>query len=246
MSEEKQETLTFKKTTIWQTATFVLLGLLIISVFTSGFGLKDLGGIPTTQAVGQQPSVQAPTVQVNTKLDVKLTENEHILGEKNAKIKMLEFSDFECPFCGRVFSDALAQLKISSYFKTGKVNLIYKHLPLNSIHQYAQKAAEASECAAQQGKFWEYHDLLFANQQALTIPSLQTYAKQLGLDTTKFNTCLETGATAAKIKADMDQATSLGARGTPYFVLVNDKGETQTISGAAPWANFEAAINALL
>src|SRR3989344_3595254 len=135
MSEEKQETLTFKKTTIWQTATFVLLGLLIISVFTGGFGLKDIGGIPTTQAVGQQPSVQAPTVQVNTKLDVKLTENEHILGEKNAKIKMLEFSDFECPFCGRVFSDALAQLKISSYFKTGKVNLIdRKSTRLNSSH----------------------------------------------------------------------------------------------------------------
>ncbi|PIN95708.1 hypothetical protein COU56_00740, partial [Candidatus Pacearchaeota archaeon CG10_big_fil_rev_8_21_14_0_10_31_9] len=130
-------------------------------------------------------------------------------------------------------------------FKNGDVAIVYKHFPLTSIHPYAQKAAEASECANRQGKFWEYHDTLFENQQALDVPSLKLYASQLKLDTTKFNKCLDGGEASAKVNKDSQDAQVAGGQGTPYFVLVNKKGETQAVSGAVPYANFEAAISSL-
>lgn len=241
---EKEASISFKKSTLWKVGTFVFLGLFIISLITGGFGGIIAGGNSGTG------NVIAPSgnggAQPSGNIKVSVGSDDPVLGDKNADISIIEFSDFQCPFCERAYSGAVTEFQNSDYFKNGEVNLVYRHFPLNSIHPQAQKAAEASVCAGNQGKFWEYHDTLFENQAALDIASLKSYASKLGLDTAKFNKCLDGGEAASKVSKDLASATAAGGQGTPYFVLINKKGETQAISGAVPYANFEAAIQALM
>jgi len=242
--EEKETSISIKKSTLWKVGTLVFLGLFIIALFTGGFNGIISGGSLTGAVVKDVPTGDSPTLP-NSQVKVNIGSDDPVLGSKNAKISIVEFSDFQCPFCERAYSGAIAQFKQSDSFKKGEVNLVFKQFPLNSIHPYAQKAAEASECANRQGKFWEYHNKLFENQQALDITSLKNYASQVGLNTATFNKCLDGGEAAGKVSKDLSEATSAGGQGTPYFVLVNKNGETQAISGAVPYAQFEAAINAL-
>ncbi|MAF36092.1 hypothetical protein CL622_03165 [archaeon] len=246
----KEETITMSKSSMWKGAAVVLGILLVVSVFTGGFGRGDgadsgaTGGAVTPPqappAAGNTPPPPSPTITLS------LGDTDPILGDKDAPITVVEFSDFQCPFCERAFSGAVTELKNSQDFKDGKVNFAYLHFPLNSIHPLAQKAAEASECANRQDKFFEYHDMLFANQHALDIASLKKYAADLSLDTGEFNKCLDTDEAAGKVSADLGKATAAGGRGTPYFVVLNnDNGETQTVSGAVPFAQLDAAIKAL-
>jgi protein-disulfide isomerase len=114
-----------------------------------------------------------------------------------------------------------------------KIRFVYRDFPLTSLHQYAEKAAEASECADDQGKFWEYHDLLFANQSALDVDSLKSYAAQLGLDTAKFNDCLDSGKQTAEVQKDAQDAKSYGATGTPAFFI-----NGVLVSGALPFEDY--------
>lgn len=238
-------TITLKKASLWKIGTFLFLGLFIISLFTGGFGGMLGGSNPGTGnvVVNNEPS---GNTGVAGNINPSIESNDPVLGDKNAKISIVEYSDFQCPFCERAYSGAIAQFKSSDYFKKGQVNLIYKHFPLTSIHPQAQKAAEASECANRQGKFWEYHDKLFTNQQALDIQSLKNYAGQVGLNTATFNKCLDEGEAAAEVNKESQQAQSAGGQGTPYFVLINKDGDTQAVSGAVPFSNFESAIQSLL
>lgn len=120
------------------------------------------------------------------------------------------------------------------------VRLVYKHFPL-PIHANSRKAAEAAECAADQGNFWEYHDKLFENQETLYVPMLKDYAKQTGLNTTQFNACLDSGAMSNRVEQDKKEGESLGVRGTPTF-FVNGK----LISGAQPFSVFDDAVSKAL
>ncbi len=134
------------------------------------------------------------------------------------QITVIEYSDFQCPACGAAYPEVKNIIN-----KTGdKVKFVYKQFPLTSIHPYAFKASEASECAADQGKFWEYHDKLFDNQQKLDIGNLKKYAEQVGLDTQSFNQCLDSGAMSERVRADMNDARSAGVTATPTF-FVNGK-----------------------
>ncbi len=241
MTEEKNNksvTITIKKDMLWKAGTFVFAALFLIGLFSGWFGVgsSDVRDIaPTGQA----------TDTINTKALIE--DGDPVLGDENADVSIVEFSDFQCPFCGRAHTGALADFKNSDYFKDGQVNLVYKHFPLNSIHPYAQKAGEASECANRQGKFWEYHDTLFANQAALDTVSLKSYAAQLGLDTNEFNSCLDGNEASSEVNKELAQATAAGGRGTPYFVIVNNNnGDAIPVSGAVPFAQLEAAINAVL
>jgi len=138
----------------------------------------------------------------NSNIKISLDSSDPILGDSNAPISVIEYSDFECPFCERAYSNTIASLKESDAFKNGEINLIYRHFPLNNIHPKAQKAAEASVCAQKQSKFWEYHDTLFENQNALAVDDLKSYASDLGLNQAKFDSCLDNGE--AKDKVDKD------------------------------------------
>ncbi len=158
----------------------------------------------------------------------------HIRGNKNAKVKLVEYSDFQCPFCERHYP-TLKKI-LADY--GDQVSLEYKHFPLNSIHPYAQKAAEASECASEQGKFWEFHDKAFENQQNLNFDALKQWAADLKLNTTRFNNCLDSGKYAAKVQAQEDEGVKLGVDGTPG-TLING----QLVSGALPYDAFKQIID---
>jgi protein-disulfide isomerase len=141
-------------------------------------------------------------------------DGDHVKG--SGSIEIVEYSDFECPACGRAFP------YVKSLAESGEVKIIYKQFPLTNIHKKAFKAAEASECAADQGKFWEYHDLLFANQNALDVGSLKNYAQQLSIDSGNFTLCLDSGSMRNRVEKDMREGSSLSVSGTPTF-FVNGK-----------------------
>src|SRR5207247_10400930 len=132
-----------------------------------------------------------------------------------AKVAVIEYSDFQCPFCGRYAKETFPQIT-SDYVDTGKVRYVFHDLPLD-FHKYAFKAAEAAHCAGDQGKFWEMHGLLFQNQAALAPEQLPAHAKGLGLNESAFSQCLESGKFAAQIRQDIAQAGTAGITGTPTF-----------------------------
>ena len=136
-------------------------------------------------------------------------------GPADAVVTIVEFSDFECPFCGALFP-ALKALE-KSYPDT--VRLVYRQFPLTSIHPYAQKAGEASLCALEQGRFWEMHDSLFGFQEDLRVESLKQRAAELNLDVAAFNACLDSGSQAARIKKDMEEGAKAGVSGTPTLFV---------------------------
>ena len=165
-------------------------------------------------------------------------------GPADAKVTIVEFSDFQCPYCSRFTTETLPQI-LSNY--GDKVRFVFMNFPLPSIHENAQKAAEAGECANEQGAFWQFHDIMFQNQSALTVDNLKSYAAQLNLDTAKFNECLDSGKMASAVEADMTAAekaatdAGLTRFGTPAFFINGN-----SLSGAQPYANFKAAIDAAL
>jgi protein-disulfide isomerase len=154
-------------------------------------------------------------------------------GSDEAKVTIVEFSDFQCPYCSRA-RGTLARL-LEEY--KGKVRLVYRHFPL-AIHAEAEKAAEASLCAQDQGKFWELHDRMFAEQDKLSVGDLKAAAKDLGLGATTFDACLDEGTKSAAVAADVRAAREVGVQGAPAF-FVNGA----LISGAAPYEQFKAFVD---
>ena len=170
-------------------------------------------------------------------------------GDANALVVLVEFTDYQCPFCGRHVRDALPQIE-AEYVKTGKLRYVTREFPLESIHPQAFKAAEAALCAGDQGKYWEMHDRLFANQRALGPEHLAAHAQAVGADAAKFGECLESGAKAAKVRRDLADGAKAGVTGTPAFFLGVAHGATvkvvRAIKGALPFAAFKEAIDATL
>jgi protein-disulfide isomerase len=154
-------------------------------------------------------------------------------GPAKAPIQIVEFSDFECPFCFRV-NPTIAQL-FSTY--GDRVRLVYRHYPLPN-HPNARPAAEAAACANEQGKFWEYHDRLFANQAHLAAGDLKQHAAELGLDAAAFAACVDSRKFQKDVDADMDAAQALGVSGTPHFFI-----NGRPLSGAQPFESFKAVID---
>ena len=145
------------------------------------------------------------------------SDSDHTKG--TGQIEVIEYSDFQCPACGA--AEPYVREIVSKY--GDKIRFTYKQFPLTSIHPYAFKAAEASECSADQAKFWEYHDKLFDNQQKLDVGSLKKYAEQVGLDTKLFNACLDSGAMSSRVSSDINEARSKGVGSTPTFFVDGKK-----------------------
>ena len=171
-------------------------------------------------------------------------------GKADAPLTILEFTDYQCPYCSRFTTQTLPQLA-SEYIDTGKVRLVLLDMPLESIHDKAFKAAEVSHCAADQGKFWEMHDRLFANSQALEPWS--AHATELGLDVAAFEQCVSSGKHAASVRADMALAEKAGASGTPSFVIAktdpaapNKVTGIQFLRGAQGFNAFKTALDGAL
>jgi protein-disulfide isomerase len=154
-------------------------------------------------------------------------------GPKDAKVTIVEFSDFECPYCGQAH-DTVEQV-MNTY--AGKVRLVYRQFPL-SFHPHAAKAAEASLCAADQGKFWEYHDVLFKNQKKLEPADLKSHATEVGMDAQKFGQCLDSGDKKKAVDADQQAGLAAGVGGTPAFFI-----NGIFLNGAQPIDEFKKVID---
>jgi len=179
----------------------------------------------------------APAIRVmfeppRTKVDV--ASNDPALGASSAPITIIEFSDFQCPFCQRA-APTLKQIRA----KYGdKVRVVWKDFPLTQIHPQAFKAAEAGHCAGEQGKFWEFHDQMFGNQAALQPDSLKKYAADMGLDATKFNACLDSSKYAERVRDGVAAGTRLGVNSTPTLYI-----NGRMLTGAQPYEMFASIID---
>ncbi len=172
-----------------------------------------------------------------------------MLGETDAPVTIVEFSDYQCPFCRRYSLTVFPVLK-REYIDTGKVRYVFRDFPLTGIHQQAEKAHESAHCAGEFNKYWEMHDVLFEKQNDLMLPSLKQYAAELGLDSTTFEECLDSGKYQVAIQKDVEDGGAAGIRGTPsFFVGKSGSGDSITgtiIRGAQPLAKFQTIIDQLL
>ena len=137
-------------------------------------------------------------------------------GPADAPVVLVEFADYECPFCGRFFRETYPTL-ISEY--GDRMRYVFRNYPLSNLHPNASKAAEGGECAFDQDMFWEYHDLLLQRQAALDVPSLKRYAAELGLDLERFSTCLDSGQKIDVVATDLQDGLGYGVTGTPTFFI---------------------------
>jgi protein-disulfide isomerase len=149
--------------------------------------------------------------------------NDHIQGNPSAQVTLLEYGDYECPYCG----EAYGVLKEVQKHMGATIRFVFRNFPLREMHPHAMKAAEAAEAAGAQGKFWEMHDMLYENQESLAIEDLRGYAKALGLDSAKFDHALEAGTYKAKIMHDFKTGVMSGVNGTPTLFINDERYEDE-------------------
>jgi protein-disulfide isomerase len=172
------------------------------------------------------------------------------LRQEGATLALIEFSDFQCPFCARWANETLPQLK-RDFVETGKLAYVLMHLPLENIHPRAFELAQAAVCAGDQARLWGMHDLLFSKPGAFSRVDLMSHARLIGLDEAPFNTCLDAEDAAARIRASMLEATRLDVTSTPTFFLGSrdERGNVRIrrrINGGHPYVTFRTAIEQLL
>jgi len=213
--------------------------------------IKEIISAVQAKAPAPQPAQTPSQPSAPQTFQVSL-DDDPFKGDPNAPVTVVEFSDFQCPFCSRFFTQTLPALQ-ENYIDTGKIKLVYKDLPLDNLHPNARPAHIAAECADEQGKFWDYHDVLFEKQSEwnrLSSADLSTqltqYATSMGLNSASFESCLSSPSMADEVNADFLQAASYGATGTPTFFIGNEKNGFIKLVGAQPYAAFQAAIDAQL
>lgn len=196
--------------------------------------LSDIGSLAARPGPAVDEEEEGPA---KVEMGQLVNDSDPQRGPKDAKVTIVEFSDYECPFCERFYQQTLPQL-LKDY--GDKVRFAFKDFPL-PMHPQAQKAHEAAHCAGAQGKYWEMHDMLFDNRSNLGVEALKRYGRNLGLNTEKFNQCLESGQFEKKVKDDMRVARSVGVNGTPTFFI-----NGQRLVGAQPIEAFKDKIDAIL
>jgi protein-disulfide isomerase len=178
-------------------------------------------------------------------------DDDPLMGDRKARLVLVEFSDFQCPFCARFASETLPEIR-KDYIKTGKLKYVFRDFPITSAHKDAFKAALASGCALDQGKYWEMHDQLFENQAAFTTYNLIQRAETVGLNKEKFEKCLNDNEYANEVQNDFAEGLRAGVNQTPTFFLGLTEPNSPkvkvlaVIAGAKPYAVFKAAIDSAL
>lgn len=223
----------------------IIAGLLIgLSI------IYAVGKNATPSGAGQLANV-AQNTQASENLEnnvAPVSKKDHLLGDANAPIKLIEFSDPECPFCKRFHTT------LQNVFKknNGKVAWVYRYFPLDSLHSKARKESEAIECAAELGgnnKFWAYLDRLMEitpSNNGLDSAELPRIAAYVGLDVATFTACLTSGRTASRVENDYQEAITSGGQGTPYSVAIGLNGKRAVIAGAYPEDSVQQTIDSLL
>jgi protein-disulfide isomerase len=224
----------------------LVLGVAIISVgalLMVNFNKKDGGEVKGEKVAGeeQQPAAEGTkpaAEQPQAQAVPAISDNDYVKGNQDASVALIEYSDFECPYCLR--HNATMEQIYNEY--KDKIKVVFRHFPL-SFHENAQKAAEASECAGEQGKFWEMHDKIFAANEAgtMSVEQWKKYAAELKLNTTQFNSCLDDGKYVNEILREQAAGQAAGVEGTPATFI-----NGQLVSGAVPYEQFKAAIDQAL
>lgn len=185
-----------------------------------------------------------PTVPTDIVVN-PISPGDHVLGNPNADILIVEFSDIDCPFCS-TFHTTMNRI-IGEYGRDGKVAWVYRHFPIDQLHPDARLKAESTECVASLGgneAFWNYTDALFArNETAADLPAI---AAEFGVDQAAFNACVSEKRFADKVQAHYDEAFAAGGRGTPYSVVISKDGDTFPINGAQPYEVVKQIIDTIL
>ena len=258
-NEKEKESVTIKKSTF----NGLIIGLIVIvgiAAFFTGSYVSNLNNNQISEEdlddaiaklelriLQNQLPAKQPTPQVKISAD-----NDPIIGNPDAPITIIEFSDFQCPFCARFHTQTLP-LILEQYIEQGKVKLVFRDFPIQSIHPNALPASIAAECANEQGKFREMHDMLFDNQnqwnnqettEALSVFS--EYATEIQLDQETFDSCLTSGKYIEEIRKDLDDGRDYGVSGTPGFFVGNEKIGFVELKGAQPFDNFKKIIDAQL
>lgn len=220
------------------------ISIIIAAVIIAGtifYTKKDSNPSPAPDGTNNNQTIKGPK---------EINSEDHLLGNPSTENSFIFFTDLECPYC-KQFHGTVKQIA-EEYGKQGKIKIAMRHFPLDKIHSKSRKEAEASECAAKLGgneKFWEYVDRLFTitpsgnNLDLLELPKI---AKYIGLDKTKFEECLNSEEMAGKIQEDYEDAVISGIDGTPYFIIINKKGEKFPMSGAYPYEQVKVILNQIL
>lgn len=234
-----------EKKSIWGVLKFLQNNFLAVSIlisgalisgsvlYSNGSALKS-GSAQIQQGGGEEKPGEPVDVSVD---------DDPVLGKSNAPVTIIEFSDFQCPFCRVFWKEAFAQIK-KEYIDTGKVRFVYRDYPL-TFHPMAEISAQAGECADEQGKYWEFHDKIFGEQEKLgqgtvtyTTQNIKLWASQLGLNVAKFNQCLDSGKYKAEVQKDFQDGSAAGVSGTPSLFI-----NGRLVVGAQPFASFKAIID---
>ena len=238
----------------------IILGIIItvgIAAFFAGSYTSNLNSEQVSQKELQDAisklelkilQKQLPTSQLPSPIIIS-ADNDPIIGDHNAEVTIIEFSDFQCPFCARFNTQTLPSI-FEEYISQGKVKLVFRDFPIQSIHPNALPASVAAECANEQGKFKEMHDKLFDNQNQWnkqeTVDALslfKQYALEMKLDSKIFESCLDNGKYIDEIRKDLKDGQDYGVSGTPGFFIGNEKVGYIELKGAQPFESFKKVID---
>lgn len=210
---------------------------------------KDLNDIKTLLKALATRNVRA---QQPFKPSDIIIDGSPVIGQADAPVTIVEFTDYQCPFCRRHANGTFAQIK-KDYVETGKVRYVVRQFPLKAIHPKAMKASEASLCAGDQGQYWDMHSRIFHDTKTFNQEEWVRHAEALGLDMGSFKDCLESGKKVSQVEQDLKEGTALGVRGTPGFFIgrtdpdnPNKFKATEFMRGAFPYPRFQKVIEKLL
>jgi len=266
LPDNNNQNVTIKKSTYRNLLASIVVAIAISTFFIGYFvgtsetnddsiSSEDFTALITAIKDVNQPAAPQPTVQptpARTIISSVSLDDDPFKGNPDAPVTIVEFSDFQCPFCSRFYQQTLPQLE-EEYISTGKVKFVYRDFPLESIHPNAIPAHIAAECADEQEMFWEYHDVLFdkvAEWQRLGPADLNNqftkFATNLGLEGASFESCLSSPEMAEEVNKDLADAASYGATGTPTFFIGNEEDGFVKFVGAQPFSSFQLTIDGLL
>jgi len=245
MNENNTEAQTTSKNQSLAIPIAIILGFSLIAGAIFFSGQKDALPASNTKATDEETGTQTTDITAIN----PVTDADHIKGNPNAPIVLVEYSDFDCPFC-KSFHDTITKI-MDEFGVGGKVAWVYRHFPLESLHPSAPRIAEASECVASLGgddAFWKFADEIFNEREInelTNISRLGEFAQTAGVDEVEFNSCLDSGKMRSLVEEDFNNGVKIGAKGTPFTVVLIG-GQQLVINGAQPYATVRSSIESLI
>lgn len=224
------------------------IAIVVAGILIAGAVVLTNKGVTPTPTLGQVGQVEEqPAEKEVPKETYALAKDDHVLGNPSAPVRIIEYSDFQCPYCKK-FHPTVKQI-MDEYGKTGQVALVYRHFPLDSIHPQARPLAIASECVAEQGgdtAFWKAYDMIMTQETDFNLKDLSSIARASGVDAAKLQSCVDSNKYDERVTRDFTSGVNAGVQGTPFSFVVHQDGRVEKVGGAYPYANVKAILDSLL